>query len=1147
MAKLNDWGIYEATEVEAVEDWGIEPVAEPEPTLAESGEALWKTGHQAFLLGAKAISSQIREATEEMAAPRKVVSGGVSDIGYTDPVTKKFIQTSEQRQGGVLPETLGYLPSENKFATKLNQQAIDFGKAMDEGIEMLDAEKAPSIQREMEQNVLVRDAEGNIIDWKMPNATQFIDTTLKSAGYMLPMVAEAIVTKKLPIIRDLSVGKKALVTGAAVNSHVMGAETYTETYEQSLAFYKDEGYREQEAAELARRDAWEAARAIHAVSLITGAYSEGMALNFLPGKSRTIHALKAGGREAIAELPEEIAQTYAPGEAIGIPTDLEQVAKAAILAPAAGAGQGTMFGALAQRDKGPLDIDFKIKTVEENATAIDDALAATPDVPIIEPGEGDAADIDLAPVDIPQAEPIIEEGIAAPPIETPIIPLEVEGPAQPDIETPPEVSYDTAIQPPTPAPTGKDALQAPGMGQSVDPETGEILEFEEKPGKIPTAEELHIEANKAASSPLNDLKPPTEAQISADNYSKGHAVYDGLKISIENPAGSKRRPEWPALAHHYGDIKESEGADSDAIDTFINIDNTFEDTPVFIVNQTDESGVFDEHKVMLGFNTEAEARKGYLDNYSEDWVAPDRLPRATMSEFKEWLKSGNTKSEYVGETEAEGKKLEAKVITEMERQAGEKYQAEKDADLARESQEWADFIKDNSTYSQVDPETARLMTIASSIDEDATIDIASKDTSEEDVQQALQQFIDEATDAKREKELEVSPGKAPAPETVSADQEKPRAESEKQPEVAAEPPPLELTDEVSPVQAVADVSAKQKVSEGVKPLHEKAPWEMTGKEWVDERAKASPDSVQSNFTRASGSQAVAQLSRMQELTYGAKDKASQKMKAAQAGEIQLTKDELWDLDWELNSKTTHEDVVRKAFEEGKPIPKEVLAEYPDIDEVPAASEPEAKPETLPAAKTERVVKRKKGRKKINPIDRLENYYRPGRIVPSYYGQDKVISFKQSEEVIGGWQVNVVEVDKAGNVTGVERSHMTMPSEKLLRDWEKDNPVGVEKPKSIEKEAKKPTTTTEEPDAKPETPEAPPVAKKGPEKITDRLLAAPSIALERSRSPPSGEYTSLADIKLSADAGTEVITHTAEYWLNDIDKRILEMNQLRGCI
>ena len=170
MAKLNDWGIYEATEVEAVEDWGIEPVAEPEPTLAESGEALWKTGHQAFLLGAKAISSQISEATEEMAAPRKVVSGGVSDIGYTDPVTKKFIQTSGQRQGGVLPETLGYLPSENKFATKLNQQAIDFGKAMDEGIEMLDAEKAPSIQREMEQNVLVRDAEGNIIDWKMPNA-----------------------------------------------------------------------------------------------------------------------------------------------------------------------------------------------------------------------------------------------------------------------------------------------------------------------------------------------------------------------------------------------------------------------------------------------------------------------------------------------------------------------------------------------------------------------------------------------------------------------------------------------------------------------------------------------------------------------------------------------------------------------------------------------------------------------------------------------------------------------------------------------------------------------------------------------------------------------------------------------------------------
>ena len=158
---------------------------------------------------------------------------------------------------------------------------------------------------------------------------------------------------------------------------------------------------------------------------------------------------------------------------------------------------------------------------------------------------------------------------------------------------------------------------------------------------IPDAQDVQEAADEAATSPNNDLPAPTEEQIEADNYKKGHLNYDGLDIAIENPAGSKRRPEWPALVHHYGDIKRTDAADGDSLDVFINKDNESTDTPVFIINQTDEAGNFDEHKVMLGFNTEAEARQGYLDNYTEDWTAPEFIPEMTMGEFKDWLETGD--------------------------------------------------------------------------------------------------------------------------------------------------------------------------------------------------------------------------------------------------------------------------------------------------------------------------------------------------------------------------------------------------------------------------------------------------------------------------------------------------------------------------
>ena len=115
-------------------------------------------------------------------------------------------------------------------------------------------------------------------------------------------------------------------------------------------------------------------------------------------------------------------------------------------------------------------------------------------------------------------------------------------------------------------------------------------------------------------------------------------------MTIETAAGEKRKPEWPALKHHYGDVKLTEGADGDALDIIINKDNDRTNTPFFIVNQEHRSGKFDEHKILAGFNNIKEAEQGYLDNYAKGWNGySKRLIEMDIKQFKDWLKNGDHK------------------------------------------------------------------------------------------------------------------------------------------------------------------------------------------------------------------------------------------------------------------------------------------------------------------------------------------------------------------------------------------------------------------------------------------------------------------------------------------------------------------------
>ncbi|MBY6209102.1 MULTISPECIES: LPD38 domain-containing protein [Halomonas] len=140
---------------------------------------------------------------------------------------------------------------------------------------------------------------------------------------------------------------------------------------------------------------------------------------------------------------------------------------------------------------------------------------------------------------------------------------------------------------------------------------------------------------------------PTPAQAEAGNYRKGRVNFNGVDIAIENPRGSTRRGKdadgtaWEStLAHHYGDIKGTKGADGDNIDVFIG--ENLDSPKVYVVDQVDRDGNFDEHKVMMGFRNETEARRGYQGNYPKGWNGIDAVTELTPQQFKEWIRDADT-------------------------------------------------------------------------------------------------------------------------------------------------------------------------------------------------------------------------------------------------------------------------------------------------------------------------------------------------------------------------------------------------------------------------------------------------------------------------------------------------------------------------
>lgn len=213
--------------------------------------------------------------------------------------------------------------------------------------------------------------------------------------------------------------------------------------------------------------------------------------------------------------------------------------------------------------------------------------------------------------------------------------------------------------------TGKSPLSGEQSGSASHQSKG--LSSESKNNTLPSEKQANGAENsentgigeKIAEAEADVNTNPTDKQKEAGNYKKGHVQIGTFDITIENPKGSVRSgvdaggKKWETtMQNTYGYMRGTEGVDGDHIDVFLSDDmDGWNGRRVFVVDQYNEDGSFDEHKVMLGFNEADEAESAYLSNYSKDWAKKHKIAVTSVSleDFEKWIDSSHRKTKPFAE------------------------------------------------------------------------------------------------------------------------------------------------------------------------------------------------------------------------------------------------------------------------------------------------------------------------------------------------------------------------------------------------------------------------------------------------------------------------------------------------------------------
>ena len=117
--------------------------------------------------------------------------------------------------------------------------------------------------------------------------------------------------------------------------------------------------------------------------------------------------------------------------------------------------------------------------------------------------------------------------------------------------------------------------------------------------------------------------------------------YHGIPVNIEIPIRTYRffstfAPVYMVSAS-YGEFAGTKGADGEPIDCYIG--QFLGSEQIFIINQADNYGNFDEHKVMVGFLSKDDAISAY--SASTNGLSPLSVVLCSPAQLLYWIKNGN--------------------------------------------------------------------------------------------------------------------------------------------------------------------------------------------------------------------------------------------------------------------------------------------------------------------------------------------------------------------------------------------------------------------------------------------------------------------------------------------------------------------------
>ena len=122
----------------------------------------------------------------------------------------------------------------------------------------------------------------------------------------------------------------------------------------------------------------------------------------------------------------------------------------------------------------------------------------------------------------------------------------------------------------------------------------------------------------------------------------------GFDIMIETPRGAVRPPWQAPLPADYGFLVGTKGADGEPVDVFLGTQH--DSSKIWVLDQLwPDSGVFDEHKVFVGYSSRPLVLRDFQRAFSDGLGAArvGNVREMTLQQFNDWLAQGEYKRRRV--------------------------------------------------------------------------------------------------------------------------------------------------------------------------------------------------------------------------------------------------------------------------------------------------------------------------------------------------------------------------------------------------------------------------------------------------------------------------------------------------------------------